>query len=232
MNQRKPHNCRWRAPLAGVLVAGMVVTAGGTARAQDTQVELLKPKARQGYYLGGGPRLLSLVVDDEDLGSLGGLFGFGVAFRFGQKVNEWFGLGLVLSGGGASNEDWSVGGGGLLLEAQLQPWQQTDLAFRLGIGVFGFGVSRVDSALETDDDPEGTFGAVYTVGASYELFPWYSAADYDSGGTAFSFFVEGQFSPGLGGVTSIGAIIGVEFTWWSGLNRNKLDLPVDAAFSK
>ncbi len=217
------------ATLAGLMV---IIGSGATAAAQDAQVELLAPKARQGYYVGGGPRALSLVVDDEDIGSLGGMLGFGFAFRFGQKVNEWLGLGLVLSGGGAGNTDWSVGGGGLTLEAQVQPWLDTNLAFRLGIGVAGFAVSRVESAEETDDDPEGTVGSIYTLGASYEVYPWYEPGAYDSGGLAFSFFVEGQFSPGLGGVTSVGAVLGVEFTWWSGLSRNKLDLPVDAAFTK
>lgn len=221
-----------RATALAALAASAFASVSRPAFAQDAQVELLKPKARQGYYLGGGPRLMSLVVDDDEIGSLGGLFGFGVAFRFGQKVNEWLGLGLVFSGGGASNEDWSVGGGGLLLEAQIQPWLETDLALRVGIGVAGFSTARVDETQETDDDPSGTVGTMYTLGASYELFPWHRPDNYDSGGLAFSFFVEGQFTPGLGGVTSVGAVLGVEFTWWSGLSRNKLDLPVDAAFTK
>ena len=216
----------------GLMAAALVLSLGAKAAAQDAQVELLEPRARQGYYFGGGPRALSMVVDDETIGGLGGMVGFGVSVRFGQKVNEWLGLGLAIGFGGAGNSDWTTGGGGLTLELQVQPWQQTDLAFRLGIGVAGMSIERVDSAQETDDDPSGTIGSVYTIGASYELFPWYEAKKYESGGLAFSFFVEGQFNPGLGGVTSVGAIVGVEFTWWSGLNRNKLDLPVDAAFTK
>lgn len=225
-------NGRFGARLAGSLTCLLVLALGEAASAQDTQIELVKPRARQGYYVGGGPRLMSLVVEDDDIGSLGGMFGFGGAFRFGQKVYDWLGLGLALSGGGAANADWGAGGGGLMLEAQVQPWLETDLAFRLGIGVAGVGVSRINEDQATDDDPEGTVGSIYSVGASYELFPWYEPDKYDSGGLAFSFFVEGQFSPGLGGLTTYGAILGVEFTWWSGLSRNKLDLPVDAAFSR
>ncbi|MEM7677977.1 MAG: hypothetical protein AAF449_18425, partial [Myxococcota bacterium] len=80
--------------------------------------------------------------------------------------------------------------------------------------------------------PEGTFGSMYTIAASYDLFPWYDPEEYESGGHAISFFVEGQFFPGLGGTTTYGAVLGIEFTWWSGLNRNKLDLPADAAFTR
>ena len=218
--------------MTAVLASLVFVAIASEAHAQDAQLELRKPQARQGYYVGGGPRIVSLVVQDSDLGSLGGMFGFGAAFRFGQKVNDWLGLGLVLSGGGAGNAEWGAGGGGLMLEAQVQPWLQTDLALRLGIGVSGFGVTRVNEDRETDDDPSGTVGSIYSVGASYELFPWHDSAKYDSGGLAFSFFVEGQVTPGLGGLTSYGAIVGVEFTWWTGLSRNKLDLPVDAAFTK
>ena len=221
-----------RAVVLAIATTTTLTTRPAVAQPQDAQVELLAPRARQGYYIGGGPRAVSLVVDDSDIGSLGGMIGFGAGLRFGQKVNDWLGLGLAASFSGASNEDWTAGGGGLLLEVSIQPWQETDLAFRLGIGVAGVGVSRVDADEETDDDPSGTFGSVYSVGASYELFPWYDAKKYDSGGLAFSFFVEGQFNPGLGGLTNYGAVIGVEFTWWSGLNRNKLDLPVDAAFTK
>ncbi|MEL7367372.1 MAG: hypothetical protein AAFN74_00560 [Myxococcota bacterium] len=214
------------------LVAGLLAAPGSALAQQDQQLELLAPKARQGYYIGIGPRIISWVVEDEDFGSLGGLVGFGASFRFGQKVNEWLGLGLVLGGGGAANVDWSAGGGGLQLEAQVQPWLETDLAFRFGIGVAGIGFTRADEARTTDDDPEGTFGAMYTVAASYELFPWHEEEKFESGGFAFSFFVEGQLSPGLAGITTYGAVLGIELTWWSGLNRNKLDLPPDAAFVK
>ena len=228
----KAHASTLGRRFVAAFAAAAALAMGTKASAQDAQVELLEPKARQGYYVGGGLRTLSMVVDDDEIGSLGGMVGFGVSLRFGQKVNEWFGLGLAVGFGGGGNADWTTGGGGLTLELQVQPWQKTDIAFRLGIGVAGLSIARVDDADETDDDPSGTVGSIYTIGASYELFPWYEAEKYESGGLAFSFFVEGQFNPGLGGVTSVGAVIGIEITWWSGLNRNKLDLPVDAAFTK
>lgn len=223
-----------RRACVGLLALVLLLVTAGPAQAQDEsqdgEVELLKPRARQGYYLGGGPRVLTLAVDDEDFGGLGGMLGFGGSLRFGQKVLDWLGLGLMFTGGVAGNEDWGFSGGGLLLEVQAQPWVETDLAFRFGIGVSGFGVSRADANAETDDDPSGTVGAMYLLAFSYELFPFYEAEKYESGGLAFSFFVEGQITPGLGGLTSYGASIGIELTWWSGLSRNKLDLPVDAAF--
>ncbi len=220
------------AGLAAVVAFLGILGAPRTTAAQDTEIELLKPRARQGYYIGGGPRLISWVVDDDDIGSLGGTFGFGASLRLGQKVNDWLGLGIAFEGGAAGNADWDLAGGGLKLEIQVQPWADVDLAFRGGAGVLGLSVSRIESLDATDDDPEGTFGSLFTLGASYEIFPWYDAATYESGGAAFSFFVEGQVAPGLGGITTYGAVVGFEFTWWSGLNRNKLDLPVDAAFSK
>lgn len=202
----------------------LVLLAPATARAQ----ELSLPEARQGYYIGGGLRSGVGFADNENVGDFGALTHFGVAFRFGQKTLPWLSFGLVIPGGAESNEEWSAGYGGLLLEAQLEPFD-FDLAFRLSVGVGGGSVSREIEANVTDDDPEFFFGSWYMAGVSYDWFPFYSPEDYDSGGLALTLFAEGRYLPG-GDVNLGGAFVGIEITWWSGLPKQKLELPVEKAF--
>lgn len=212
-------------PRASTLLVLMILPWQG-AQAVFAQ-ELREPDARQGYYLGGGLRS-GLTTAEADVGNFGALTHFGGLLRFGQMATPWLGLGLALGGGGEGNDDWSMTYGILVAEGQFQPWD-IDLAFRLGAGVAGGGVSRVDEAEASDDDPDLVFGPMFSAGLSYDWFPFYDSQGYDSGGTSFSFFAEARYFPG-GDVNSGGAFLGVEVTWWTGLNKRKLELPVDQAF--
>ncbi len=209
------------APLVLVALLG----AGFAAEAQ----ELEAPKARQGYYASLGLRLGLGTARGEDLGSLGTLNGAGGAFRFGEMATENFGLGLAIATGGGANENWTVGGGNLSLEFMYTPVEALNLAVRSSIGLGFVGTTRVDPEAETDDDPQGGLGALYTLGASYDFFPFYEEGKYESGGWAVTTFADLQFLP-AGGVTTANFILGVEITWWSGLRRNKLELPTSEAF--
>ena len=194
-----------------------------TAEAQ----ELRMPEARQGYYLGGGLRS-GITTAEADVGGFGALTHLGASFRFGQMATPWLGLGLALGGGAEGNDDWTLGYGFLQTEGQLKPFD-FDLAVRLAAGVGGGGVSRVDESESSDDDPDLMFGPMFTAGLSYDWFPGYDASRYESGGFAFSFFAEARFFPG-GDVNAGGGFIGVELTWWTGLDKRKLDLPIEEAF--
>lgn len=205
----------------------LAVATSTSAQAQD----LRAPAPRQGFYLGGGLRsgVAAAAADADAVGDFGTLTHFGGFFRFGQKPLPWLGVGLALGGGSESNDDWSVGYGGLLFELQVEPFESLDLALRGGVGVGGGSASRMDLTLETEEDPGFMFGSMYQLGVSYDWFPFYDSKAYSSGGTALTFFVEGRFFPG-GDVTTGGGFIGVEITWWTGLDKRKLELPVDEAF--
>lgn len=202
----------------------LLFLSSGPAAAQ----ELRGPEARQGYYIGLGFRTGVTEADNEDIGSLGTLSHFGALARFGQMTFPWLGFGIAIGGGQDANEEWSIGYGNLLLEAQVKPFD-IDLAFRLAAGVGGGSASRADSANEQEDDPEFLFGSMYVLGVSYDWFPFYDPKSYGSGSTAITFFVESRFFPG-GDVESGSAFLGVEVTFWTGLDKRKLDLPPDKAF--
>lgn len=213
-------------------VLGALVLAGGLGASQiaDAQeLQLYKPAPRQGYYIGGGLRSMMGGGGADKVGALGYMNGFGFAFRFGQMATDKLGLGLVIAGGGSSNKTWAMGGGNLSLEVQYKPFAAEDFAVRGSVGLGAFGAARVKKEEETKDDPAGGLGAMYTLGASYDLFPFYEKDKYDSGGFAFTGYGEFQYLP-TDEVWSLNFVIGLEVTYWFGLGKNKLELPADEAF--
>jgi hypothetical protein len=199
------------------------------ASAAATAQELLPPEGRQGYYLGGGLRAGLLAGKEADVGSLGVAPSTSGVFRLGQMSTDWLGFGLRTGGGLFKTEEWEVGLGGLSLEAQLLPAPSLDLALHVSVGIAGAGLTRVDEAKVREDDPMGGAGALYTVGVSYDLFPFRERDSLESGGAALTFFVEGQLLD-AGDLVVGGVFAGVDVYYWFGLARNKLDLPTDAAF--
>ncbi len=207
------------------LFIAALLLAAGSAHAD----ELLRlPAARQGYFLGGGLRTGVTAADNENVGGFGSLTHVGGLFRFGQMTYDWLGFGLAIGGGTEGNDDWTVGYGGLLLEAQWVPFD-IDLALRVSAGVGGGGVSRVRVEDERANDPSFMFGSMYALGLSWDWFPFHDRQKPNSGGFAVTFFAEGRYFPG-GDVTLGGGFVGIETTWWSGLPKKKLLLPVEEAY--
>lgn len=205
----------------------MLLPSAAWAQEEGQELRLLKPAARQGFYLAGGLRNGALTISDENLGGLGFMTGFGVAVRGGQMANDWIGFGLAINTGGGGNDVWGGGWGALSLELMLTPLPGEDFAIRGSVGVGGMGVARAKPEEETEKDPSGTAGALYTLGVSYDLFPWYEKDKYESGGFAFTGFLEGMLLPGDGLIAG-GVMIGLEVTYWFGFNKNKLDIPPEA----
>jgi hypothetical protein len=219
-----------RKPLATSLAASLAALLAllPRAHAQDgeevgAQVELELPAARQGYWLGGGLFTTvnqNLQLEEDDTPALLGGAGH---LRMGEMFNDWLGFGLQLGGGGGGDDRYSVGYGGLMLTGQLNPWR--DLALHAGLGAGG--LSLTDAEIQ-DGTLRGTGGAYYMIGASYDLFPWYEKG---SGGFSLAPTVQLQHLPGILTESWI-VLVGVETLWWSGLERNKLDLSTEDAFRK
>lgn len=205
--------------------------APASAQEQTEEIELVEPAPRQGYYLalGTGSALIGGRADDG-IGDLGFFLGGGFRLRFGQMSNDWIGFGLAVHFGGGQSTDWAGGWGGLAVDIQFKPFSDLDFAIRTNVGVGGGGVGRKDETQETENDPDGVLATLYAVGISYDWFPFWDKGD-SSGGFAITPYLEGQLLPGDGLIMG-GVFIGVELTYWFGLPKNKLKLPVDKAFDR
>jgi hypothetical protein len=194
----------------------------GTAQRAHAQTQEL-PRQRSGYYLafglmGGASKAWR---SGEPLDELGGGSAFG--FRFGQMLTPHLGLGLRFDAGGGRAGPEQLTLASLALEGQ---WEfATNLSLRAGIG-------PALVALENPDDPfaeqKATFGAGYSLGLSWDWFPFGSASS--SGGFAFTPLMSARFVPGRD-ATALTFLVGVEFTWWTGLPRDQLILPEDKAYA-
>lgn len=192
-----------------------------------TEVEaqtFYEPEARQGYFIGGGVRSGALLSSADGVEGPGFANGGGLAIRMGQMVDDMIGFGLSFTGGGGATDEWNSGYGGLLLGAQLVPMPKENLALHAGIGMGGIGISRKDETQKREDDPEGGPGALYALGMSYDWFPFYEPED-GSGGFAITVFFEGVLLP-TSDVLAGGVFMGVELTYWFGLDDNKLTTAV------
>ncbi len=200
-------------------LALLTALAAAPAYAQDIE----PPRRRQGYYLalglGSGA---SHIKDDGDSLGVGGGSRFGL--RFGQLVTRRFGLGLLFEGMGVKKGEATAGGGGVSLEANLS--LIGNLALR---GTAGFAaLELVDkSEPDPDDQKSGGFGAQYGAGISYDWFP---KSGVKSGGLAITPTLDVRWLPGT--TSSIGAFVGVEIAWWTGLPKNELELPESEAYGK
>lgn len=208
-----------------IALAASLLLAAREAAAQ----ELVAPAPRQGYFFGGGLRSGALDVQTRNAGNLGFMNGGGLVLRAGEMADERFGFGLLFNFSGGANGNWSAGGGGLQMEGQVVVYP--DLALRAGIGLGGLGVKRKDQNQAKSNDPTGSAGGLYTLGMSYDWYPWRDRDSVESGGLALTFFAEATVVPG-DGVFGVGAYMGVELTFWTGLQRNKLRLPDAAAFAR
>jgi len=203
-----------------VLAVGLLLAA--TASAQD--VKLTPPAARQGYWLAtsvsGALNLNNSTQDD-----IGPLSGAAFQGRVGEMVTSWLGFGLQFGYGFGYGDGWDSGFGGLLADVQfVGPWLP-NLSLHLN---FGAGGLQLNEDNPRDDTLKGTGGGYYAVGLAYDWFPLNAGG---SGGFALTPNVQVHYMPG--DITeSYILMAGVEFTWWTGLDRDKLELPFDEQYRK
>jgi hypothetical protein len=202
-------------------LCSLVVSVAGAAGAAAQ--DLTEPEARQGYYLAAGARSSVSVADDDDVGSLGAGGGGEAVIRIGQMLTPRFGVGLSVAGGIARSSEWNRRGGGVVVEGQIKPLAGVDLAVRGGIGLGIRAVSRRDAAAETDDDPSGIFGSLYSLGVSHDWFV--TRGRRGSGGLAITAAADATALAG-DGIVDLGMVVGVELTYWAGLPESQLALPV------
>jgi hypothetical protein len=202
-------------------VVSSLVAPVAAQETADEEIELVIPAARQGYWIGagyGGTANLNFQTDGPDTGTL---LGSGGHLRIGQMITEWFGMGLQFGGGVAENDRFDTSFGGVMLDAQLVLLDH--LAIHGGVGAGGLAAT---DHVDEDAGLLGTGGGFYMVGASYDWFPFW---DRGSGGWSLSPQAQLQYLPG-NLFDAYVFLVSVDVVWWTGLEKNKLELGIDEAF--
>jgi len=217
--------------MRALLLLLVLVPLPAFAQSAEDNVRLEPPGPRQGYYIGGGARFGVLSASSDEIEDIGTFTGGGFALRFGEMVFPWLGFGGVTHGYFGSTEGFSTSAFSLSMEGQVAPFRSADVAFRLGVGPFLQNVTRDDPALVRESEPDQAFGAIITTGVNWDLFPFRKKDSLRSGDFATSLYAEGQLMIGED-FTSVGATVGLEFTGFFGLAKNKLDLPLEEAYER
>ena len=141
------------------------------------------------------------------------------SLRAGEKLFDWMDLGIGLNmGANAGRDYWSLLGH-LSIETQFRPIYCNDAFFIRASAGFGFAdVSRRKEGLEKI---LGQVGGAYSLSVGYDFFPSYKKG---SGGFALTPVVGIEVGTG-DMLTSLMGFIGLEFTFWTGLPDEKLDVP-------
>jgi len=189
----------------------MVVVAialGGTGAQAQT---LREPEARQGYYFSAGAGAVAVTTWDKGERD-GTAAGLAFTLHLGEMLTDRWGLGIGIEEGSASRRGLTTAVGGLTLEAQARLWRH--LAAHAGVGP---GAASARDPARVGDETHGTYGTLLTAGLSYDAF----VTSRGSGGWAITPACGLRALPG-GDVSSIGAVLMLSVSWWSGLPAREL----------
>jgi hypothetical protein len=194
------------------------------ARAQDSDLPpalLERPAAAQGYYFSLGLSGGAVTVEDdgETLSPLGGYAG---SLHIGQEILRWTDLGIVLELGSVSSDQRTGSLFSFGIEWTLRP--VGDAFVRLGCGI---GVNGLSAAKNSDNDADA-FGGVAAITLGYAWFPFREARD--SGGFSISPVLRVVAVQPLAEDAAYWTTAGFEVSFWTGLPKRQLDLPLEDAF--
>jgi len=200
------------------LAALLFISLAPTPAAGQT---LTIPEARQGYFVSLGLQSAGATSKDHDLGRLAPALGGGFSLRVGEMLTDWLGFGLQIETGMVQNDRWQVAYGGLLLATQTNLWRTLGLHLGAGVG-FNDATDKSKKVIGS----RGTAGAFYSAGVSYDFFPFQNEG---SGGWAVTPILQAKYFPG-DSFNSTMVSIGIEGVWWSGLDKQQLELSPEEAF--
>jgi hypothetical protein len=106
--------------------------------------------------------------------------------------------------------------GGILLEGTATVWRNFSVH-----GGFGVGYVYVSDKTALDTSLRGGAGSYFSLGMSYDFFPWRHQL---SGGWAVTPTVDFRIMPD-GNIHAYSLVAGLQFFRWSGLADNMLVLP-------
>jgi hypothetical protein len=185
-------------------------------------VKLELPRPSQGYYIGLGAYGLGAMAFDKNRGTRDPTAGMAFSLRFGESLTPWLDLGLSIGTG------WTFGDKAdslslfrFVVDSQ---WHLNERWFIRA----GFGAANGQGAdPERLSDVRGTFGDTYLAGVGTNL---YLSDEKKSGGWVLSPVVSVEVAPD-NAFTTTSVWLGLEISWWSGLTRDRLDLPPDEAYA-
>ena len=212
-----------RANTRFALMIGMLLFAGVLVLPFPSHAaELVKPELKQGYYFTLMPVGELVFVDSKE--NYGPWPSAGGHLRMGEALNRWVDLGLTGGFSAAKGDDLRLLHGHFGMDATFKPTRFLALGFQAGMGFADF--TRQKKGMEK---VIGRFGATYGFTVAYDFFPGSRSNPYQSGGLSLTPVAGVHIGPGS--ATSVYSVfIGISVSWWTGLPKNRLDLPVDQAF--
>jgi hypothetical protein len=185
------------------------------------EASLVVPKPSQGYFLALGLHGTSALAFDHHRSTRSPTFGAGFSLRVGEALTDWLDLSLAFAMAqteGAAKDRLTYGRFGI--HSQWYVWQEWFVQAGLG-ATSGRGPDPED--LERQ---RGRYGDVYWAGIGKNL---YLSDGHESGGWVLTPAVALEVGPDKV-FTTTGLWLGVEISFWSGLSRDKLELPVSEAY--
>ncbi|MBN2528814.1 MAG: hypothetical protein JXR76_20660 [Deltaproteobacteria bacterium] len=183
---------------------------------------LEKPALKQGYYFSLTPAFELVFVDSKQ--NFGPWPSGGGQLRMGEALTRWLDLGLAGGVSVAKGNDLRLIHGHFGVEATLKPTRFWAFGVQAGMGFADF--TRQKSGMA---EVIGRFGATYGLTVQYDFFPGSRKDPLKSGGLALTPMAGVYLGPA--DTTSVYSIfIGLSVSWWTGLSKNKLDLPLEKAF--
>jgi len=187
--------------------------------AEEDAERLVLPSPGQGHYLAVGLHYVAAKGFDPERPDRPISHGSYYTLLMGEAVTEWMDLGLQFSFGGTAGDD-SMMFGRILVQGQFH--YDNRLFIRGGFG--GGGVGGPDP--DYDGYHRGSYGAVYMGGIGANLF---LSDSHTSGGWIMTPILGIEVEPHAD-FSMVAVSLGVEISVWSGLSRDKLDLPLDEAY--
>jgi hypothetical protein len=196
-------------------------TAPEKAADVKPRLELELPKPNQGHYLALGLYSLGAMAFDDDRGTRKPSFGTGFSLRLGEALTDWLDLGIAFAlGSTQGNQEDALSLGRFTIHSQW--YVSTRWFIQAGLGVtHGQGADPDDL-----ERKRGRYGDVYLTGLGANLYLSDAAR---SGGWVLSPVLTVEVGPDPS-FTTTALWLGLEVSWWSGLSRDKLELPVGEAY--
>lgn len=186
-------------------------------------VQLEAPEPSQGHFIAVGLHGIGAMAFDENRGTREPTFGQGVTLRVGESLTDWFTLSLAFGLGdtyGKPQDALTFGRFGIT--SQLYFSERWFLQA-------GFGAANIQGPDPEDHDvSRGRYGDVYLTGIGRNFY--ISDAD-QSGGWVFTPLLTAEVGPDSK-FTTASLWLGIEFSYWTGLTPDKLDLPLSKAYAK
>lgn len=186
-------------------------------------VQLEDPRPRQGHLIALGFHAVSAMGFDRDRGTRNPTLGQGVSLRLGESVTDWLSLSLALGVASTYGERRDK-----LTQVRFGVTSQWYLSQRwfLQAGLGALNISGPDP--EDYAQSRGRYGDVYWGGLGYDL---YLSDSTKSGGWLLTPVISANVAPDSKfAATSVW--LGLEISWFTGLSRDKLNLPTPRAYSK